>query len=64
MPGPYVLVTGAGRGIGRVVARTLAERGYGVAVNDLEEPSGTLEEVRAAGAERLSRSPATSQMKA
>jgi NAD(P)-dependent dehydrogenase (short-subunit alcohol dehydrogenase family) len=54
VPGTYALVTGAGRGIGRVVARTLAERGYGVAVNDLEEPSGTLEEVRAVGADALS----------
>ena len=35
-------VTGASRGIGRWVARTLAERGYVVATNDLEAPEDTL----------------------
>lgn len=48
------LVTGAARGIGRQVALTLAGRGYAVAANDLDEPSGALEELRQTGAEALS----------
>ena len=36
-------VTGASRGIGRQVARTLAERGYVVAANELEAPEGDRE---------------------
>ena len=43
------VVTGAARGIGRVVALTLAERGYRVATNDLAEPEATLRELRDAG---------------
>jgi NAD(P)-dependent dehydrogenase (short-subunit alcohol dehydrogenase family) len=53
VPGPCALVTGAGRGIGRVVATTLAERGCVVAINDLDEPSATLEEIEAAGGQAL-----------
>ena len=51
---PVAVVTGAGRGIGRRVALTLAERGYAVAANDLEAPEGTLEELRALGVPALS----------
>ncbi len=47
------VVTGAARGIGRVVALTLAERGYRVAVNDLAEPEATLRELQDAGATAL-----------
>ena len=42
-------VTGASRGIGRQVARTLAERGYVVAANDLEAPEETLKEIENTG---------------
>lgn len=48
------VVTGAARGIGRRIALTLAERGYAVAANDLEEPGATLDELRYSGAEALS----------
>jgi NAD(P)-dependent dehydrogenase (short-subunit alcohol dehydrogenase family) len=51
---PAAVVTGAARGIGRVVALTLAERGYRVAANDLAEPEATLTELRDAGATALS----------
>jgi NAD(P)-dependent dehydrogenase (short-subunit alcohol dehydrogenase family) len=50
---PVAIVTGAARGIGRVVALTLAERGYRVAANDLAEPEATLRELRDAGATAL-----------
>ena len=47
------IVTGAGRGIGRRVALVLAEEGFRIAVNDLEAPEGTVEEIRAAGADAV-----------
>jgi NAD(P)-dependent dehydrogenase (short-subunit alcohol dehydrogenase family) len=48
------IVTGSARGIGRAVARTLAERGYRLALNDLSEPEDTLGELRGLGAEAIS----------
>lgn len=48
------VVTGAGRGIGRRVALTLAERGYAIAANDLKPPEKTLGELEAAATEALS----------
>ncbi len=48
------MVTGAGRGIGRRVALTLAGRGYAVAANDLEAPDETLGELRDLGAAAIS----------
>ncbi len=48
------LVTGAARGIGRQVALTLAEKGYMVAVNDLDTPERILQELEQAGARTLS----------
>ena len=51
---PVGLVTGAARGIGRQVALTLAEKGYAVALNDLDPPEHTLRELEQAGARALS----------
>jgi NAD(P)-dependent dehydrogenase (short-subunit alcohol dehydrogenase family) len=48
------LVTGAARGIGRQVALTLGEKGYTVAVNDLDTPEHILKELEQAGAQALS----------
>ena len=46
-------VTGAARGIGRRIALTLAERGYTVAANDLQEPREALEELEMLGSQAL-----------
>lgn len=49
---PYVLVTGAGRGIGAAVARRCAREGWAVVVNylrDRDAADGVVADVRAAG---------------
>jgi NAD(P)-dependent dehydrogenase (short-subunit alcohol dehydrogenase family) len=51
LEGRRALVTGAGQGIGRVIALTLAEAGATVAVNDVvpEHADAVVDEVRGAG---------------
>jgi len=46
-------ITGAAQGIGRRTADLLAERGYGLALNDLRAPVDALAEVRAHGVEAM-----------
>ena len=50
---PVAVITGAAQGIGRVVAQTLAERGYSLALNDQRTATETLAAVQNAGAEAI-----------
>jgi NAD(P)-dependent dehydrogenase (short-subunit alcohol dehydrogenase family) len=40
------VITGAAQGIGRTVARVLAQRGFALGLNDLRSPAETLDDVR------------------
>jgi len=53
LTGQVAIVTGAARGIGRCMARALAERGARVAVVDILDPSETVNAVRDMGGEAL-----------
>ena len=52
--GQNALVTGAARGIGAGIAKALAAAGSNVAVNDIREPSETVEACRATGRRAIS----------
>ena len=52
--GQNALVTGAARGIGAGIAKALAAAGANVAVNDIREPSETVEACRATGRRAIS----------
>ena len=47
------VVTGAAQGIGRRVTEVLAERGYRLALNDLQMPDATIQSIRSRGSEAL-----------
>lgn len=51
--GKVALVTGAGRGIGRVIALEFAKEGAKVAVNDLYEARNVVEEIKTLGSEAI-----------
>jgi NAD(P)-dependent dehydrogenase (short-subunit alcohol dehydrogenase family) len=51
--GQTAIITGAGQGIGRRTAELLAERGYRIAIIDLQEPAETVKAIEAAGGEAL-----------
>jgi NAD(P)-dependent dehydrogenase (short-subunit alcohol dehydrogenase family) len=48
------VITGAARGIGRRTAIVLAQSGFSLTLNDLREPTDTLNEVRALGVDAIS----------
>ncbi len=56
LDGQVAIVTGAGRGIGRAIARRLAQEGASVAVSDLdvENAAGVADEITAAGGKAIS----------
>ncbi len=56
LDGQVAIVTGAGRGIGRAIARRLAHEGASVAVSDLdvESAAGVADEITAAGGKAIS----------
>ena len=47
------VITGAAQGIGRCTAEAMATAGYALALNDLHPPTGTLDAVRARGADAV-----------
>ena len=53
LEGKVVIVTGAGRNLGRVYAKGLAREGAKVAAADIIDASGTVEEIEAAGGEAM-----------
>ena len=55
LDGKVAIITGAGRGIGRTIASTLAQQGMVVAVNDInaELAVGAVDDIRAAGGQAI-----------
>jgi 3-oxoacyl-[acyl-carrier protein] reductase len=53
LDGQVAVVTGAAQGIGRGIALVLAEAGARIVIGDIQDASGTVEEICAAGGEAL-----------
>jgi glucose 1-dehydrogenase len=54
LEGQTAIVTGAARGIGAAIAKSLAAEGANVAVNDIREPTETVDAIRAMGRKSIS----------
>jgi NAD(P)-dependent dehydrogenase (short-subunit alcohol dehydrogenase family) len=52
---PAAVVTGGAQGIGRRTAELLAQRGYCIAIIDLQHPAETVASIKASGAEAMAR---------
>ena len=48
------IVTGAAQGIGRGIALVLAKAGARIVIGDIQDASGTVQEIRAAGGQAMS----------
>src|ERR1700759_5278768 len=53
MPTPVAVITGAAQGIGRRAAEVLAEKGYALALNDINSAADALASVSTLGADAI-----------
>ena len=53
LDGQVAIVTGAAQGIGKGIALVLAEAGANILIGDIQDASGTAEEIRAGGGQAI-----------